>query len=94
MPRDGRIGAVVKFLIIIIAVVLLLWWVLGRQRRRPPDGSETPPHRPSTPADPAESMVACAHCGVHLPRSEAQLAAGRTYCCKAHGLAGPREPQP
>lgn len=84
----------VKFLIIIIAVVLLLWLVLGRQRRRPPEGSAAPARPPSTPADSAESMVECAHCGVHLPRSEAQLAAGKTYCSDAHRLAGPREPQP
>ena len=35
-------------------------------------------------------MVACAHCGLHLPRSDAVLdAQGRGFCGAAHRLAGP-----
>jgi uncharacterized protein len=42
-------------------------------------------------ADPAgERMVACAHCGVYLPASEALEAAGRSFCSAAHRDAGPR----
>jgi uncharacterized protein len=29
-------------------------------------------------------MVACAHCGVHLPRSEALVQDGKFYCSAAH----------
>jgi uncharacterized protein len=29
-------------------------------------------------------MVACAGCGVHLPRSEALLSQGRFYCSEEH----------
>jgi uncharacterized protein len=36
-------------------------------------------------------MLACAHCGVHLPSADAlRDAAGRAYCSDAHRLAGPR----
>ncbi len=36
-------------------------------------------------------MLACAHCGVHLPQADARLdAAGRPYCSDAHRLLGPR----
>jgi len=36
-------------------------------------------------------MLACAHCGVHLPQAEAQMdVAGRPYCGEAHRLLGPR----
>jgi len=29
-------------------------------------------------------MVACAHCGVHLPRNEAITIDARHYCCAEH----------
>jgi len=32
----------------------------------------------------AEDMVRCAHCGVHLPRSESIQSDGRFYCCAEH----------
>ena len=37
-----------------------------------------------------EQMVACAHCGLHLPRAEALEHAHRHYCCAEHRSAGPR----
>jgi uncharacterized protein len=36
--------------------------------------------------------VRCAHCGVHLPESEAVTSAqGLPYCSGAHREAGPRQ---
>jgi uncharacterized protein len=32
----------------------------------------------------AEDMVRCAHCGVHLPKSESIMAGGQFYCSAAH----------
>ncbi|MEO8333268.1 MAG: PP0621 family protein [Gallionella sp.] len=32
----------------------------------------------------AEDMVRCAHCGVHLPRSESIRAEGRDFCSAEH----------
>jgi uncharacterized protein len=83
---------VVKYLILVLAVVLLLWMLLGRQRR-PPTRNDDVPRRTPPPAESAETMVECAHCGVHLPRGEAQLASGKPYCCDAHRIAGPRRAQ-
>lgn len=37
-----------------------------------------------------EGMRACAHCGVHLPASEALLGEGQAYCSDAHRAAGPQ----
>jgi hypothetical protein len=35
-------------------------------------------------------LLACAHCGVHLPQAEARMdVAGRPYCSDAHRLLGP-----
>ena len=76
-----------KFVILVVAVVLLVWLVFGRRRGR---RDAAPPRRPGSGG--AEGMVACAHCGVHLPRSEALADGVRLYCSAAHRLAGPREP--
>jgi len=35
-------------------------------------------------------LVRCAHCGVHLPRSEARQAAGALYCSEEHARLGAR----
>jgi uncharacterized protein len=75
-----------KLAIFVVAIVLLLWLVFGRRGRR----DDTRPRRP--PAAEAEGMVVCAHCGVHLPRSEAVADGARLYCTDAHRLAGSREP--
>lgn len=36
----------------------------------------------------AEDMVCCAHCGVHLPRSESIQAGDKFYCSAEHRDAG------
>jgi uncharacterized protein len=77
----------VKYLLVLLVVVVGLWLLLrGRgDAPRPPDGRR----RGKPPA--AEQVVACVHCGLHLPRADAVVdAAGRPYCSDAHRLAGPR----
>ena len=81
-----------KYLILLLVIAVVGWLTVGR-RRRPPDGGKPAP-KPSAPK-PAKStpqaMLACVHCGVHLPQAEAvQDAAGRPFCSEAHRLAGPR----
>ncbi len=44
----------------------------------------------TTTASSPESMVRCAHCGVHLPRSEAALLGGETWCSREHAQLGVR----
>jgi len=51
------------------------------QRRRTEDNA-----RPDDAT--SEAMVRCAHCGVHLPRSEALLKNGQLWCCEAHARLG------
>ena len=46
--------------------------------------------RASTPAG-SEPMVRCAHCHIHLPRSDALLIDGRTWCSQGHALLGVRD---
>ena len=52
------------------------------QARRGRPGPAAP--NPATP----ESMVRCAHCGIHLPRSEAMLQNGLTWCSAEHAALG------
>lgn len=77
-----------KYLLVVIVVVVGVWMLVSRTRRRvePPRGAPKA-ERPGQP----DTMVACAHCGVHLPQADAVAdAAGRPYCSDAHRLAGPR----
>ena len=76
-----------KYLIVLVVVVLVVLW-LARSARRAPEIRKRPAQRP--PA--LEEMVRCAHCGVHLPRSEALPGRGGLYCGPAHRAEAEREP--
>ena len=41
----------------------------------------------------AEAMVRCAHCGLHLPESEAISKAGANFCSQAHATLGAKSPR-
>ena len=69
-----------KFLVLIAVVVGVLW--LMRSLRKP----NLPP-TPKPPQTHNEEMVACARCGVHLPRSEALPGRGGVFCGEAHRAA-------
>lgn len=74
-----------KYLIVVLVVVIVVWLMLrGRER-----GVDSARQRPEGRAEP-EAMTACAHCGVHLPREDALVDRGGTFCSEAHKLAGPR----
>lgn len=75
-----------KFLLVIGVVAFVLWLMLGRGRR-----VEGPASRAAKPVAGPAAMVACAHCGVHVPKADAPHdAEGRAYCGEAHRVAGPR----
>jgi len=64
----------------LLAVIVYL--VLRRAQRR----QRKPPAAP-----PAQSMVTCAYCGVHLPASESLRSGDQYYCCEQHRELGPLE---
>lgn len=70
-------GQLVRFLIILFALWLVLHMVRRFLRRHTHD-SGTPPSIGHAP------MVACAHCGVHLPETLAVRVEGKAYCSAAH----------
>ncbi|SEA99303.1 PP0621 family protein [Variovorax sp. YR216] len=72
-----------KYLLVLAVVFIAIWfWRKGRQeelRSRPPP----PPAQPAVGAP--KEMVRCAHCGLHLPATDAVRGnAGRIYCSAAH----------
>ena len=68
-----------KYLLIILLVLVVLWIARSQRTRvRPPskpDAGERPAHEP---------MLACLHCGLHLPRNEALPGRGGVFCGEAH----------
>ena len=88
-----------KLLVVVLVVVVALWALLKRSQgaRRGRDAREAqgPAAAPSSaapPVRPAQDMVRCAHCGLHLPSADAVHAGGRSYCGAEHAAAGPRGP--
>ena len=76
-----------KFVLLVLAIVALLW--LLRSSRR---GAGPPPvAKPGSPAPPEQAelqtMVSCAHCGIHLPRGEALPGRGGVFCGEPHRAA-------
>ena len=63
-------------LLLVLAVVYAVW----RNNNRP----SAPPPRKAPPLPPPQDMVACQHCGLHLPRSEALTHGKHHYCCAEH----------
>ncbi len=83
-------GKLLFWVVLIIAVLFVARIAARMAAARQAD--DTPKARRSAPAPgPAapESMVRCAHCGIHLPRSEAVLQNGMTWCSVDHAKLGP-----
>jgi uncharacterized protein len=66
-----RLGRILFFILVGVAI-----WLLWRGVRRVTDE----PAVPARDAARGEDMVACARCGVHLPRSETREEGGRLVC--------------
>jgi len=66
----------VKFLLIVfIFAFLIMLWRKGQATQAKPQKS-----RPAAPT----LMVACAHCGTHLPSDDALAGRHGVYCSAAH----------
>jgi len=69
-----------KILLFLVVVFVLLWLLRVATTRRRRGGAAPPPQAP-------QEMIACAHCGVHLPRDEALPGRGGVFCGDAHRTA-------
>lgn len=65
-------------LLLVALVILVVFWILKAYRKHV--------ERPSSahPAPTVEDMVRCAHCGIHVPRSESLSSGERHYCSEEH----------
>jgi uncharacterized protein len=72
-----------KILLFVIAVVVLLWLLRGATGRRGNGGGSAKSPPPTAP----QPVIACAYCGVHLPRDEALPGRGGVFCGDAHRTA-------
>lgn len=77
-----------KYLVLVLVVLLVVWFVRrGRGSQDRPTRAQPPTGKGRTP----QHMLACAHCGMHLPAPEALFdPQERPYCSEAHRAAGPR----
>lgn len=66
-----------KYLLLLI-LLGVVWWVLKKRRE------QAPPERPARHDPAPEKMLTCAHCGVHMPESDALADGEQRYCCAAH----------
>ncbi len=63
-----------------LLVIALVWWAFTRPRQS--TRKETPPS-----TDAPQDMARCAHCGIHLPQSEAVRGEKGLYCSAEHRSA-------
>ena len=81
-----------KYLLVLLVIVIAVG--VWRSRRR---AENLQARRPAARADgrlqPPQDMVACAHCGLHLPRSDALVLGNASrpacYCTAEHRAPGP-----
>ena len=71
-----------KYLLLLLVLALVYGHWRSQHRR------QTPPSRNHKTPLP-QAMIACAHCGLLLPQSEALQHQGQAYCCAAHRDLGP-----
>lgn len=64
-----------KYLLLLLIVLAGIWWL--RQQRQPDQSSSKTQSGPQT-------MVACTHCGVHVPEAEVVQGQRGAYCSEAH----------
>ena len=74
-----------KFLLLLGLFLAVVWLARGGRRSLPRDGARTrAPDTPQASASTTEEMVACAHCGVHLPKGEAVVGPAGRFCSVEH----------
>jgi uncharacterized protein len=70
----------VKYLLLLVLAVFIFWYLSRKNRPQNPDLRSS---KSSATPEP-ETMVRCAHCGVHLPGHEAVSENGDFFCSEQH----------
>ncbi|MDQ1812593.1 PP0621 family protein [Massilia sp. CCM 9210] len=80
----------IRILFWIALVALVIAAIRSKLRgMMPPPGQGAAPRQDRPAAREAETMIACAHCHVYFPESEAVKAGGREYCSPDHARLPP-----
>lgn len=75
-----------KYLLVLLVLIVAVSIWRGKRRAA---RAEAAPRRPALKTP--EVMVACAHCGLHLPQAQALPGGGSLfYCCAEHRQAAGR----
>ncbi|MEP6724012.1 MAG: PP0621 family protein [Variovorax sp.] len=78
-----------KYLIVLLVVAVAIW--LWRRNRREEMEEARPPQAAPPKVGEPQTMLRCAHCGLHLPASDAIAGPGdKVFCSTAHREAGAR----
>ncbi len=79
-----------RVVLLLLGVIALVWLVRRAfdptAGRSDGDGATRPKS-----AGQVDELVRCAHCGVHVPRIEAQSRDGRYFCSSEHARLGGEE---
>jgi len=82
------VGKILFWFIVIMAVLIGARLLSRSATRSAPTGKLGKAPASDGDMSGAEAMVRCQHCGIHLPRSEAFLSSGRTWCGPEHARLG------
>jgi len=74
-----------KYLLVLAVIAIAIWfWRRGRQEEM---RSRAPKPQAPPAVGPPKAMVRCAHCGLHLPATDAITGPAGIYCSAAHRKA-------
>ena len=75
-------------LLLLLLVIAFAGWLITTRRRGA--GTAAKKSRPGAGGQPPAAMIACTHCGVHVPQPDTVTdGQGRRYCSESHRIAGP-----
>jgi len=73
-----------RVVLLLLGVVALVWLL---RRAFDPKAERSDAVRAEAKPE-VDDLVRCAHCGVHVPRIEAQAREGRHFCSREHARLG------
>ena len=78
-----------KYLVLLVVLVLAYGWWRSQRRAQMRSHTDAARQGATRPLAAPQDMVACAHCGVHIPQAEALMMGSQSYCSAEHRRLGP-----
>lgn len=70
--------------LLVMALALGIFWLWRHNRQAEKEEKNAAKRRAAVQKLPPVDIVACAVCGVHLPKTDALCAVDAFYCCEVH----------